>query len=225
MSPGYALGNYKLPGYVKTCISLNFAFLNNNHRKYLIQQQQHVSGTYWEFFVVVFFCFFSPLCVITKLIVKVFCTAKMTDCPNYQVQSNIQRKMYIIPFPTLLIYLWRKILQKSPFPQNSLKGKGSQGQVLLMLSVLWQTQPYSWAGSLVSRGCKSTLVQNLANTHTSLHAKLRMAWSTAVWANGFHRSHTQVACLLQYALLTAQVPNLVFFSAFHTSWTSKCGSA
>lgn len=53
---------------------------------------------------------------------------------------------------------------------NVLKGKSSevQVQVLVMfkrlaLPVLWQTQLYSWAGSLVSRGCK-TLVHN-SNKH------------------------------------------------------------
>lgn len=117
------------------------------------------------------------------------------------------------------------------FPQHYLKEKSweVQGQMLVMserlaLSVLWQTQPYSWAGSLVSRGCKSTLMHTVTHTHTYRFARKvenGLLWSAAVWANDFHRSnHTQVACLLHYTLPAALVPNLHLFSFLSLSLIS-----
>lgn len=130
--------------------------------------------------------------------------------------------------------LKNRVSSKRLFPWNNLKGKSSaQGQMCkrLMLSVLWQTQPYSWAGSLVSRACKSTLMHTLANTHTHKFARKAESGrprSTAVWVNGFHRSRrTQVACLLQHAARCLSAKSASFFSfsfpLFLTSRTAKSG--
>lgn len=107
-----------------------------------------------------------------------------------------------------------------------------QGHMLVMskrppLSVLWQIQSQSWAGSLVSRDYKSTLMHN-SNKYTHrfvCKAENGLSPSAAVKANGFHRRrYAQVACRLHYA--AASVPNCIisFFLISHLcrSWFHLC---
>lgn len=131
----------KQPQHAYICLAFNFLF-------FLLCQPFECNYSIW----------WQTVCI------DITARSKMTDFPIHGVQS-MGRCDIMVFLPEFVVCF----LEKSLFPRNDLKGKSSevQGQMLVMskrltLSVLWQTQAYSWAGSLVSRGCKSTLLR----THT-----------------------------------------------------------